>query len=390
MKYCAKCIFPDTKPDLTFDEEGACDACRSAERKNQVDWSAREAEFVKVVAKYKAIAEELGSPYDCIIPVSGGKDSTFQTLKCLEYGLKPLLVSFEPTMATELGKKNLKNNNAILSGCDLIQFRKNPIPYRKMCRIAFETVGDQDYPNHVGIFTVPVHFAIMYKVPLLIWGENCQEEYGGPNEEARRTTELDANWLQEFGGLLGLRIQDFINDHDFDKRDLAPYIYPEDEDLILYGTDKQYKITGLYLGSFFKWNAYEQVKEIQNHGWKLKDSRVTGTYRNYENLDCELVSFHDYLKYVKYGFCRATDHACIDIRNGRLTRNEAIDLVNTYDGLYPIQHEKAFCSYLGMNKDEVRKVIDSFTNPDIFETNEDGGFKRQTDGVTLIKRYPVK
>lgn len=381
---------PFGKPDLTFDDEGVCDACRSAERKNLIDWDARASEFIKLVAKYKAIAEELGSPYDCIIPVSGGKDSTFQTLVCLEYGLKPLLVSFEPTMATELGKKNLKNNNAILDGCDLIQFRKNPHPYRKMARIAFETVGDHDWINHVGIFTVPVHFAITYKVPLLIWGENCQEEYGGPNEEARRTQELDANWLQEFGGLLGLRVQDMIDDHGFDKRDLSPYIYPEEEDLLLYGIKTQYKITGLYLGSFFKWDAFNQVKEIKQHGWRDKENPVTGTYRTYENLDCELVSFHDYLKYVKFGFCRTTDHACIDIRNGRLTRDEAIDLARKFDGRYPLRHEAAFCSYLGMNKDEVRKVIDSFTNTEIFETYEDGSFMRQTDGVSLIKKEPVR
>lgn len=366
---------PDTKPDLHFDAEGVCDACRSAERKqSQIDWNERKQAFDLIVERYRG----KGQSYDCLVPVSGGKDSTYQTHIALEYGLKPLCVSFEPTYPTELGKRNLENLSKL--GVDLIQFRKNPHVYKRMCQIGFSRLGDHDWPNHVGIFTVPIRTAIQYKIPLIIWGENSQLEYGGPLK-ATDSNVLDRRWLEEFGGLLGYRVSDMIAE-GIQKRDLAAYTYPTEEEL------KEANLCSVFLGYYFKWDAVSQVDTVRRLGFEVKsDGPVEGTYTNYENLDCAFTAIHDYLKFVKFGFGRATDHACLDIRNGRITRDEAVDLVHRYDGRYPEIALKDFLKYMELSKKEFDGIVDSFTNKHIFMRGS-AGFERDSNG-TLIKKQPL-
>lgn len=377
MKFCTKCVMPETKPDLFFDNEGVCDACRSAELKNKIDWNSRKKEFEDLLGKHR---NKNGDNYDCLIPVSGGKDSHYQTYVCkVKYGLNPLLVSFEPTLYTELGKKNLYNLNHEF-GCDLIQFRKNPIAYKKLGRASFEMVGDHEWPNHLGIFTIPVRVAIQYKIPLIIWGENSQLEYGGP-KASRMKSILDKRWLYEFGGLLGQRPEDMIGVNGLTHSDLLPYFYPSDEEL------RQAKIRGVFLGYYFKWDAKPQVELMKKYGFSVKkDGPVEGTYTNYENLDDAMYSLHDYLKFVKYGFGRATDHACIDIRNGRLTRVEGVKLVKKYDALLHENQLKLFLKFYSMSRNEFFRIVDSFTNPSLFITGKNGKFARDNNG-NLIRKY---
>lgn len=377
MKYCTRCVMPETKPDLFFDDEGVCDACRSAELKNKIDWGSRKNEFEELIEKHR---NKNGTNYDCIIPVSGGKDSHYQTYICkVKYGLNPLLVSFEPTLPTELGKKNLKNLTETF-GCDLIQFRKNPIAYKKLGRASFEMVGDHEWPNHLGIFTVPVRVAIQYKIPLIIWGENSQLEYGGP-KASRMKSVLDKRWLYEFGGLLGQRPEDMIGIDGLTRSDLLPYFYPSDEELL------QAQIRGVFLGYYFKWDAKPQVELMKKYGFSIKnDGPVEGTYVNYENLDDAMYSIHDYLKFVKYGFGRATDHACIDIRNGRLTRSEGTKLVKKYDVLLHENQLNLFLKFYSLNRKEFFSIVDSFTNTALFVTDKKGKFVRDNDG-NLVRKY---
>lgn len=377
MRFCNKCVMPDTKPDLYFDDEGVCDACRSAERKESlIDWDERRRAFEEIIEKYRS---KDGREYDCVVPVSGGKDSTYQTLRALQYGLKPLCVSFEPTFPTELGKRNLDNLAKL--GVDVIQFRKNPHVYKKMCQAAFKNVGDHDWPNHVGIFTVPITIAVKFKIPLIIWGENSQLEYGGPLRSTE-SNRLDRSWLEEFGGLLGYRVSDMV-DAGVSLSDLKPYIYPGDEEL------KRADICSLFLGYYFKWDAVSQLEIVKQHGFVVKeDGPVEGTYTNYENLDCAFTAIHDYLKYVKFGFGRATDHACLDVRNGRITRDQAVDLVHRYDGKYPSLALPEFLQYMELTKDEFDRIVDSFTNKHIFEVDADRKLKRDEDG-NLVKKQPV-
>lgn len=381
LTFCKVCLFPETKPDLFFNNEGVCTACQAAVEKDVVvDWAAKEKEFVEIINTYKKKDNETG--YDCLIPVSGGKDSTYQCYVAKKYGLNPLAVCFETTYVTELGRWNIDNISRM--GIDLIHFKKNYEVYRKMVIESFIRVGDEMWPNHIGIFTIPVMVAVKFNIPLILWGENSQREYGGPLE-ASRSPILNRRWLEEFGGLLGNRIQDMIGVRGISTKELTPYFYPSDEEIERVG------VRGLFLGQFFFWDARKQLDIIiRETGFKVKeDGPIEGTYTNYENLDERLVGLHDYLKFVKYGFGRATDHACIDIRNKRLTRNEAKELVKKYDGKYPHYAVKSFMEYSGMTKEEIDAVIDSFTNPVLFKQDAEGKFLRDSNG-NLVRNYEIK
>lgn len=381
IRYCTKCLFPETKPDLFFNEEGVCSACVAAEQKNKgIDWQQREKDFHSIIDHYRKKKGETG--YDCLIPVSGGKDSTYQAYFMKEVcGLNPLCVCFETTNLTELGRRNLDNISKM--GIDLIYFKKNYNAYRSMVIEGFKRVGDEMWPNHLGIFTIPVHFAVKFNIPLIIWGENPQQEYGGPLESIHNR-HLNRRWLEEFGGLLGNRIQDMIGVDGLTEKELTPYFYPADEDIERVG------VVGIFLGHYFFWDARKQLEIVKQHGFSVKeDGPVEGTYTNYENLDEAMHGLHDYLKFVKYGFGRATDHACIDIRNNRLTREEGLKLVKQYDGKYPNYGISEFISYSGMSKEEVDAVIDSYTNPILFKQDENGKFMRDEHN-NLIRNFEIE
>jgi N-acetyl sugar amidotransferase len=381
IRYCKNCLFPETKPDLHFNEKGVCSACVAAEQKHKdIDWKQRESDFNKIVSYYKLPEGKIG--YDCLVPVSGGKDSTYQAYFMKEVcGLNPLCVCFETTAITELGQKNLDNISKM--GIDLIYFKKNSEVYKKMVVESFRRVGDEMWPNHIGIFTIPVMIAVKFNIPLIIWGENPQQEYGGPSLDTVKNRILNRRWLEEFGGLLGNRIQDMIGVDGITEKELTPYFYPSDEDIERVG------VTGIFLGHYFFWDARKQLEIVKKHGFSVKeDGPIEGTYTNYENLDEKMHGLHDYLKFVKYGFGRATDHACIDIRNKRMTRQEGLELVKKYDGKYPHYGINEFIKYSGMSKKEIDDVIDSFTNPILFQHDDQGRFKRDGHG-NLIRNFEV-
>ncbi len=372
MKICKKCVMPSTKPDLHFDEDGVCDACNSQIDKNyNIDWEQREKEFLELIKKYK-----VNSDYDCVIGVSGGKDSTYQVLKILELGLNPLCVCFEPTIPTEIGKKNLENLNNL--GVDLIHIKRNPVVYKKLAKEAFVRTGDNEWQHHVGLFTSTPKIAVNFNIPLIIWGESPQVEYGGP-ATSKTNNKLDRKWLEEFGGLLGNRISDMIGVDGLTQKDLSLYTYNSDEDINRVG------VTGLFLGYYFKWDLRQIVKKVKKYGFTTQDTPVETTYENFENLDCYSNHVHDYLKYVKYGFGRATDNACLDIRLEYITRQEGIRLVNKYDGRYPSLAIKEYLNYTGFTQREFDKIVDSYTNKQIFLRDENGKFVRDIDGSLVRK-----
>ncbi len=380
IRYCNKCLFPETKPDLFFNEEGVCSACVAAEQKNEsIDWKQRETDFFSIINNYKKSPSEVG--YDCLIPVSGGKDSTYQAYFMKEVcGMNPLCVCFETTSLTEVGQRNIDNISKM--GIDVIYFKKNYNAYRSMVIEGFKRVGDEMWPNHLGIFTIPINIAVKFNIPLVIWGENPQQEYGGPIDSIKNKYQ-NRRRLEEFGGLLGNRIQDMIGVDGLTEKDLTPYFYPSDEDINRVG------VVGIFLGHYFFWDARKQLEVVKKHGFSVKeDGPVEGTYTNYENLDEKMHGLHDYLKFVKYGFGRATDHACIDIRNKRLTREEGLELVKKYDGKYPHESINEFERYSGMSRIEIDKILDSFTNSILFEQDENGNFKKDADG-NLIRTFEV-
>jgi N-acetyl sugar amidotransferase len=379
MRYCKNCLFPETKPDLFFNEEGICSACFSADLKETIDWDKRKEDFFSIINRFKKSPDARG--YDCLIPVSGGKDSTYQAYFIKEVcGLNPLCVCFETTNVTELGQKNLDNISKM--GIDLIYFKKNYNAYKTMVIEGFKRVGDEMWPNHIGIFTIPVNIAVKFKIPLIIWGENPQMEYGGPLDSLHAQN-LNRRWLEEFGGLLGNRIYDMVGVNGLTEKDLTPYFYPSDQEM------QELGITSIFLGHYFFWDARKQLEIVKQHGFSVKeDGPVEGTYTNYENLDEKMHGLHDYLKFVKYGFGRATDHACIDIRNKRLTREEGLSLVKKYDGKYPHLSVNDFIEYSGLSKAEIDEVIDSYTNTVLFKQDDKGNFLRDNEG-NLIRNFEV-
>ena len=381
LRYCSRCVFPESKPDLFFDDNGVCSACIGAEKKaNEIDWEQRRKDFFSIVEHYRKPEGQSG--WDCLVPVSGGKDSTYQAwfLK-YECGMNPLCVCFETTNITGLGQRNLDNLSDM--GMDVVYFKKSHPAYKKMVVEGFKRVGDEMWPNHLGIFTIPVMVAVKFGIPLIVWGENPQKEYGGPLESIKNNV-LDRAWLEEFGGLLGNRIQDMVGVDGLTERELTPYFYPSEEEL------KKVGIVSVFLGHYFFWDARRQLEIVKQHGFSVKeDGPVEGTYTNYENLDEKMHGLHDYLKFVKYGFGRATDHACIDIRNNRLTRDEGLKLVKQYDGKYPHLSINEFITYSGMSKAEIDAIVDSFTNPLLFARDEQGAFLKDEQG-NLIRNYEVQ
>ena len=381
MRFCTKCVTPDTRPDLRFDWEGVCDACRSLEQKHTViDWGQREQEFKLLIKKYK---NDSSLKYDCLIPVSGGKDSYFTLYHAKQQGLNPLCLIFEPTLPTKIGRNNLDNLHK--SGVDLIHFKRNPIVYDKMIMEGFKRVGDMEWANHMGIWSVPVHFAIKFDIPLILWGESPQMEYGGAETVSDINRKIfDEDWLNDYGCLNGLRPQDLVSEKSgITLSDLKMYVYPTKEEVAKWGG------LGVFLGYYFKWNTNEQLDIIQKMGWKRRRGRIEVSYTDHQKLDCLSMNLHDYLKYCKFGFGRATDSASYDIRNGYIERAEGVRLAEKYDTIYPKEAVETFCEHFMITQTEFNQITDEFTNRSIFETTE-GKFVRDIDGSLVMKEKYIK
>jgi len=375
VKYCKKCLYPDTKPQLQFNENGICSACVNCDLKNKVDWEKKKKDFIQILEKFKS--KNQGN-YDCIIPVSGGKDSTFQVYTMKEtFGLNPLAVNFHPLDQTKLGRKNLENLKKL--GVDCIEFSPNPKIYSKLAKFGLVELGDFQWPEHLGIFSIPVQIAVKYKIPLIIWGENPQLEYGQPTDIDKDTI-LDRTWTEKNGGFF----LDKIKPHDmieygFEMKDLSPYLYPSDDEIRNIG------ITGIFLGSYIKWNIFKQLELVKKLGFSENDDLMEGTYDKYENLDVYFTVFHDYFKFLKYGFGRTTDHTSIEIRYGRISRDEGIELIKKYEGKIPRKYFKKFLESAEITEKEFHEICDKFTNKDIFLTSENGSIVKDNEENPILK-----
>lgn len=363
---------PSTKPDLFLDEEGICNACRSYEKRDSVDWDARKSELLKVTSKYKS---KDGSHWDCIIPVSGGKDSTYQVIQILNLGINPLCVTASTCDLTEIGRRNINNIKQL--GVDCVEFSPNPLVRAKLNKIGLSQVGDISWPEHVGIFTIPVRAAVQFNIPLIIWGENSQNEYGGPAADAESSV-LDRKWLEEFGGLLGLRVSDLIGLDGLVNKDLIPYNYPNDDELRRVG------VTGLFLGHYIPWDGLSNALVAQAYGFSVSENPTLGSMVNYENLDNYQTAIHEYFKFIKFGFGRATDHACLHIRRGRMDRQTGLDVVRRLDGKFPREYLgkdlKDILRPLDISVDNFVQICDKFTNKKIFKRDSNGSLKKDRDG----------
>jgi N-acetyl sugar amidotransferase len=376
MTYCTACFLPSTKPDLQFNVDGVCTACSAYMDRKTIDWEHRELEFRQIVERVRSTST---SGWDCIVPVSGGKDSTAQVLKMLELGLNPLCVTATTCDLSDLGRMNIDNIKRL--GVDYMEFSPNQVVRSKLNKIGLVEVGDISWPEHVGIFTIPVRAAVQFNVPLIIWGENSQNEYGGPASASQNNT-LNRRWLEEFGGLLGLRVSDLKESYGIREVDLIPYTYPTDDELASVG------VTGLFLGYYFPWNGLSNYLLSQAHGFRSFGKVIEGSVVDYENLDNYQTGIHDYFKFLKYGFGRTSDLVSVFIRRGIITRDQGLELVKRYDGNYP-------WTCLGKPLDQILRRIDvtieefdeiceRFTNKSLFQQDGKGSLVRDSS-KNLIK-----
>jgi hypothetical protein len=280
----------------------------------------------------------------------------------LELGMNPLCVTATTDKLSSIGRNNIENLKNL--GVDYIEVTTNPAVRRKVNRLALTQVGDISWPEHVTIFTVPVRIAVQFNIPLIIWGENSQDEYGGPAAAAENNT-LTRRWLEEFGGLLGLRVSDLIG---------------QDADAEL----QRVGVTGLFLGYYLPWDGYQNALLAQAHGFSTYHKTVEGSLVNYENLDNHHTGIHDYFKFLKYGFGRATDLACLHIRRGRLSRKDGVKLVKKHDGKFPWDYLgfklEEMLEEMDMTVEEFNKICDRFTNKKLFVCDARGNLVKDRYG----------
>jgi N-acetyl sugar amidotransferase len=365
MRYCTSCVYPSASAaPLTFDENGVCSGCRVARQKERIDWEERGEELRGIFEEYRSTN---GSNYDCIIPVSGGKDSHFQTFIVTQvYGLRPLLVTYHGNNYLPVGLRNLRNLRERFA-CDHIFFSPSVPVLQKLNRLCFRMMGDMNWHAHCGIFTYPVQIAVMHRIPLVVWGEHGFTDLAGMfslNDRIEMTAKFRLEHAQR-----GYDWHDMIEDSEgLTEQDLLWAKYPTDEQLADVG------VRGIYLGNFVNWEPNVQTEQMKMQwGFEESPEPFERTYRRMSNLDdMHENGAHDYLKFVKFGYGRATDHACKDIRAGLMTRDEGIEMVRKYDAVKPRKDLSRWLDYVGMSEDEFDEIADTFRDPRVWAKDERG------------------
>lgn len=352
MRYCARCILPDTRPNLSLDAAGVCNACAAHGEKPWIDWDARAGAFAEVVAHAKA----KGRGYDCLVPVSGGKDSTWQVVKCLEYRMNPLALTWKSPGRTELGARNLAN--LVDLGVDHVDYQVNPKVERRFMQLALERCGSTAIPMHMALFNIPLTIATRLRIPLVVWGENSAFEYGGPEEE-RRGFRMDAQWLRRYGVTQGTTAADWIG-AELSARDLTPYFGPDEEELAEAG------VLAVFLGYYFRWDPEISLEVALAHGFSVRAEGPKTGYYNYADIDDDFISIHHWLKWYKFGFTRLFDNLSLEIRNGRMGRNQAIEILRARGDETPWEDIDKLGAFLGMSRQEFLALIERFRNPQVW------------------------
>lgn len=354
MRYCTRCVTPETRLRISFDSEGVCSACRWAERKKEVDWDAKAKELKKIADECRS--KEGG--YDCIVPVSGGKDSTFQAHYAKNVlKLNTLCVNYRPSMPVPTGSKNQRNLIERI-GVDHISVTPNPQIHRKLCKIMLKEHGNPFLPWVMGTFSAVTQIAIEKGIRMILYGENGEAEYGGVVEDTAgkgdfteegirmRMRSSRPNWLEA---------KDWYK-YGFPKNQLLPYVEPPEEEVEKAG------IKRLFLSDFTPWNNNHNLHFALNvvGGFSLLDQRTVGTYTHGISIDDYLDDIYLWFLWPKFGFGRASKTASPDIREGKLTRERATELVKLYDGEFPWYVFDETLEFLDMEEDEFWDVVAKF------------------------------
>lgn len=359
-RYCQKCVYPNLAVNLHMDDDNICSACETAaafEELTDEYWEQRRVRFEKLVNEIK---NDSSGEYDCLIPVSGGKDSYYQThVMATEYGLKPLLMTYHGNNYLPEGDYNRDRMREVFDA-DHIIYGPSVTALKKLNRLAFRKMGDMNWHAHCGIVTAPIQIAVRFNIPLIIWGEIVWDISGMYDPDD--FVEFSARARHEHE-LRGFEWYDMIGDarDPLTEKDLLWAKYPSDEEILSTG------VRGIYIGNFFKWDPIPNTALMQKlYGWKEAEKPFERTYRKISNLDDRYENgVHDLLKFVKFGYGRASDHASKDIRTGHMDRNTAIDLVRKYD--HVVSGDLHYwLHYVEMSEDEFWSTADAFRDPRVW------------------------
>lgn len=387
VQYCTKCVMSNQRPSssvefrhapdrkhntLNIDADGVCDACRHGEHKQQINWKSREDELVALLDRYR---RNDGS-YDCLVPGSGGKDSAFQAhvLKS-RYGMNPLTCTWPPILYTDIGWKNFQQWLNV-GGHDNVSFRPNGSVHAYLTKLSIQNLLHPFQPFILGQKNLAPKIAKNYGIELIFYGEN-EAEYGNPladNASSLRDKSYYAVDNLDSLYLGGVAVEELIKSHDLTMGDLNAYLPASAADL------EASKIEVHYLGYYLKWTPQEAYYYAVEHtGFEANPERTEGTYSKYNSLDDQIDGFHYYTTWIKFGLGRATYDASQEIRNGHLDRDEAVSLVQQFDGEFPQKYFSTIMSHIGLPEDEFMALCDSFRSPHLWE---------QRDGKWEL-RHPV-
>jgi N-acetyl sugar amidotransferase len=338
MKRCTKCVLPETWAGINFDKEGVCNFCRDREDRKKIDWQAKEEEFKSILKKCQEKAKNTNVPYDCIVPFSGGKDSTYTLYTMVKkYNMKPLAATFNHFFLTEVIKENQEKVFKKL-GVAHIMYTPDWQFITKLCAKSLRLTGDFCYHCHIGAYSFPMQIAAKYKIPLVVWGTSDYNLISDDNLPRDR---------KFFEGLIlgGSKIEDMVGD-GITLRDLQPFMYPSDEELK--------DIISINQGAYHLWNARKQAELIKKElGWK--GHKVEGSYVDWDNVECLFVGVRDYIKFIRRGLGRSAQLASADIRHGVLTRDEALKIIEQYDGKRPDSLTQ-FLKDISMSEEEFMEI----------------------------------
>jgi N-acetyl sugar amidotransferase len=359
--YCSKCVYPQVSVNLEL-VDGVCTACKTSEAFEAADeifWNDRRKIFEELIHEVKCRPNR-NKNYDCIIPVSGGKDSYYQAhVIAKEYGLKPLLVTYHGNNYLPEGDYNRDRMREVFDADHLV-FGPSVEVLKKLNRIAFKKMGDMNWHAHCGIFTYPVRISVAMNIPLVVWGEIAWDISGMYHPDD--FVEFSARTRHEHG-LRGFEWDSMVSDsqNPLTEQDLNWAKYPEDSEILEVGTK------GIYIGNFFKWDPNKHAGQMINtYGWKPAQKPFERTYRTVSNLDDRYENgIHDLLKFVKFGYGRASDHASKDIRAGIMSREEGIRMVQKYDHVVS-EDLDYWLKYVDLSKKVFWEIADSFRDPRVW------------------------
>lgn len=351
---------PDSRPRVVFNKNNICNACLHSEKKKKIDWNLRKREFLELVEEIKKNQKFLASKYSCVVPWSGGKDSTSIALKLkFEYGLNPLLVTFSPLIENECG---VFNRNALSNlGFDGVMIKPNQKISKILAKRFFIERGNPKVAWDAGVNSAPLTVALNYKIPYVFYAEHGESEYGGLvlNDESEKKRDIREVIEHQIGDFPENWVDDSIKDYD-----LAPYIYPDTNDL------KNLNVTAFYFSYFFKWSMYDNFEYVQNKMPNFKinpKGRTQGTFTNFDSLDDKIDGLYYYMQYIKFGFGRATRDACRFLQNNQITRNKAIDFARKYDDEFPSDDFDIVLDFLEISQETFDKIVDKHRNQEIWK-----------------------